>query len=217
MVCVKKKKRNIGRRICVAVAIILVLAVLSLSYMNAELDEILSEVAYRQLQNMVTQIINESVAEVMELPQYKDGNFVTVTRSSDNSIRSVTANSVLINRVRADITNRIAERVGLLAEYAVPVSYENIFNDAFIFSLLPKMTIDVTVEPFGAVNSSVESRFVDAGINQTNHIVEMDIDVRVAGLLLEAIIDVEVSTNVCLAETVIVGDVPNVWLGTSNS
>ncbi len=212
MESVIRRRKRLGRRFCLALAILLAAAVLLLGYMNAEADDILVAVASRQMTNHMTTIVNEAVATVTAKPCYADAAFVTLRYGEDGKITSVSTNTAMLNAMRAEITNRVSDALAALAEYPVAVSYENIFNDVFLFHFFPGLKIDITVEPFGSVESEVQSRFTDAGINQTNHVVEMQIKTSVTVLLIEKIERVETTTNVCIAETVIVGDVPSVWL-----
>ncbi|MFQ8600158.1 MAG: sporulation protein YunB [Oscillospiraceae bacterium] len=62
--------------------------------------------------------------------------------------------------------------------------------------------------PAGTVNTQIISQFEEAGINQTNHRIYLKIVCTVTGLIPGYPVNVEVENEFCLAETVVVGRVP---------
>lgn len=214
MVTVKKRKFHAGHKLCLILAVILIFAVLVVAYINAQIDKIMDSVVKRQVENTLTEIINAAVARISSEPAYSSGMFASVSYSSEGKITAVSANSALINRMRADITAEISAGISELEKYGVPISYANLFGEGFLSSFLPETYLYVKVQPFGSVNTNVESELTSAGINQSKHTVNLIIDTGAAGLVKDKTIDVRVSTSVCIAETVIVGEVPSVWLGT---
>ena len=116
--------------------------------------------------------------------------------------------------MRADIVAEIVTGLSELEKYGVPISYANLFGEGFLSSFLPETYLNVKVQPFAGVTANVESELTSAGINQSKHTVNLVIDAGATGLVKDKTIEVCVSTNVCIAETVIVGEVPSVWLGT---
>ena len=216
MVTVKRRKSRAGRRLCLLLAVILIFAVLVVAYINAQIDKIMDSVVKRQVENKITEIINDAVARIASEAAYASGTFACVSYSSEGKITAVSANSILINRMRADIVAEIATGLSELEKYGVPISYANLFGEGFLSSFLPETYLNVKVQPFGGVTANVVSELTCAGINQSKHTVNLVIDAGVAGLVKDKTIEVCVSTNVCIAETVIVGEVPSVWLGTGS-
>ena len=63
-------------------------------------------------------------------------------------------------------------------------------------------------------DASFNSGFSEAGINQTLHQLSMDVSVDVTVLVLGSTVSFTVNSQVVVAETIIVGDVPNTFLQT---
>jgi len=213
MITVKKRKYRAGQKVCLLLAVVLILAVLVVAYINSQMDKIMDSVVKRQVENKITEIINAAVLRVSSEPIYASGTFADVSYSSDGKITAVSANAALINRMRADVMAEIAAGISELERYGVPISYASLFGEGFLSSFFPEAYLNVKVQPFGGVNANVESELTSAGINQSKHTVNLIIDTGVTGLVKDKTIDIRISTNVCMAETVIVGDVPSVWLG----
>lgn len=212
MVYVKKRKIRTGQKTCVLLAALLVAVVLLAAYFNSQIDRVMASVVERQVENRITDIVNEAVASLSADPAYASENFVTIRYLSDGKIASVSANSALINQMRAEITSAIVDGLAEMEAYGVPISYANLFGESFLSSFLPETYLTVRVTPFGGVHADVESELVSAGINQSKHTVKLLIHTGVTGLVRDRTIDVYISTSVCIAETVIIGEVPNIWL-----
>ena len=64
----------------------------------------------------------------------------------------------------------------------------------------------------GTVESRVENQFSDAGINQTLHRVMLSVHIPIQILLPGGTVETEVDSQVCLAESIIVGGVPGTFI-----
>jgi len=71
--------------------------------------------------------------------------------------------------------------------------------------------INVRLVPIGAVDARFENVFTAAGINQTHHQIVMYITVDMSVLTMAQSADMNVTAQMVIAETVIVGDVPNTY------
>ena len=64
----------------------------------------------------------------------------------------------------------------------------------------------------GTVQAEFESEFSEAGVNQTRHRIWLHLSIPATVLLAGSAIEVPLDTELCVAETVIVGQVPNTYL-----
>lgn len=210
MVYVRKRKKNIFFRVAVAVFALLMFILFAVKYLNGKLDEIVTDMVEEGLKNTITEMINEAVAESMREGDYKD--ILRITYASDGRVRSMTADSVKINLLRADVSLRISEKLYAMEKFYVDVDISNVFDDAI---LLKNATYVFTADvvPVGGIETDVKSEFVSVGINQTNYKLNMSVNVGVMAIMLITNDEVNVSTSVNIAEMLVVGDVPTVYLG----
>ena len=78
----------------------------------------------------------------------------------------------------------------------------------------PKFEIEM--ERAGDINSKVTSKFESVGINQTLHKINLELQCKMSILTPFGSVADEMTTTVILAETVIVGEVPNTFLNTND-
>ena len=73
-------------------------------------------------------------------------------------------------------------------------------------------TIQLNIIPIGVVSGKFDSEFSSVGINMTKHTLFLYIDVHVSIVLPVQAYDIYSTNQVLLAESIIVGKVPEVYL-----
>jgi len=79
------------------------------------------------------------------------------------------------------------------------------------YSVGPKITTEI--EPVGNISTSYESKFESAGINQTRHKIYLNVTAKIRLKLPLKNQDMEVSTQIPVSDTIIVGKIPNTTFG----
>lgn len=210
MVYIRKKKKNILCRVLICLLALLVFAISFLKNLNNKIDEIVTDMVEEGLKNTITKMINEAVTESM-----REGNYTEILRvsySADGKVQSMTADSVKINLLCADVGARISEKLDALQKYSVAVEISDVFDDA-VFLERSDFVFTAGVTPIGGIETDIESEFVSAGINQTNYRLKMKVDVGVTAVMLISTSTIDISTSVSIAEMLIVGDIPTIYLG----
>lgn len=72
--------------------------------------------------------------------------------------------------------------------------------------------IRVQLVPMGYALVDFESSFFDAGINQTKHQIDIVVNASFGMILATGNNNIEVKTSIPVAQTIIVGDVPNSYM-----
>ncbi len=136
-------------------------------------------------------------------------NFVHLSRNRDGGVVSLETNSAAIADVSAKI---VQEVIGTLCEekqISVDLPLGNLSGGALLTGRGPKIKVPITVSP--QISCEIENEFYESGINQTLHRIVAEIEVETFALLPFAVQKIPVETEYCLAETVIVGKVPDAY------
>ena len=72
--------------------------------------------------------------------------------------------------------------------------------------------IEVRILPVGAVNAGFTTEFETAGINQTRHKISLTLTAQVELVIPTGAMEVQVVTQVAVAESIIVGQVPDSYV-----
>lgn len=175
------------------------------------LRPMLAAAARYQVRSQVTAAVEQWAARDLQERGVDYSDFVTITRNEAGEITALSADMARLNLLRAELSAHLLERLeDSQLELTVPVG-----------SLLPieptwarGPELHLRALALGTASAEFESEFTSAGINQTRHRLWLELSVPVTVLLPGGGEELTVDSRLCVAETVIVGQVPQTWFQT---
>lgn len=182
------------------------LAILFISQLNDRLRPILLELAVSQTSNHITAAIDNAVSE--QVVSYND--LVSLERTANGDIVALTSNMAHANMLRAQLLETVLEALEGLEtmEFSIPLG--TILDWDLFSGRGPDFSVRVLYT--GTASAEFENTFSSAGINQTCHQIVFHVKTDISVLLPGRQEKTTVSTKVCVAETIIVGKVPETYL-----
>ena len=173
------------------------------------LKNISCQIAVSDASDIVTQQINNAVAEIMSEGNYVGDYFVTFEKTDAGEVTAISSNMAKINALSAEILDRV---VGATENHTLTVKIPA--GNLTGVSLLMGRGPDVPVQIIVLTSSRVEfnNSIVTAGINQTKHQINLEVIVDIDILIPWESQNAQVVTEVMIADTVIVGKVPETYL-----
>ena len=159
-----------------------------------------------KVQSMVTQAANQAIIEQMEISPLSYGELISVQRNSSDEISLIAYNALEVNRLKSKITSTVISKVQMMDKADIYIPVGNITNIDFLNNKGPRLHFVIT--PAAYVETDIESEFETTGINQVNHRIFIVLKVSATALIPNYSTDVNFKTRVCVAQTVIVGKVP---------
>jgi len=160
----------------------------------------LAQTAARQ---QAAQAISAAVEQVLSDEQVSYERLVGYSGQDD--IRAIRTNAAEVNLLRGKINDAVEKAVTLRrARLKLPLGAllgSNLFAGAG-----PNVIVPLTMA--GSALSDIRSDLSSSGVNQTMHRILMDLRVTLSVILPGGAQASEIELTVCLAETVIVGNVP---------
>lgn len=153
--------------------------------------------------------INEAVLEEMEREAVLYEDLVQISRGSSGEVTSIQADAAAVNRVKARLTRAVSNRLAALQLEEVTVPLGTLLGWQFFSGKGPQIGFQVV--PASYVESDVRSSLQGAGINQTQHKLLVEFRVEMSAIIPGYTTSVEVTTQVCIADTLIVGEVPQFY------
>ena len=150
--------------------------------------------------------INTVSVEVFDEKASKK-DIVKIERDKNNKINSISADTILLNKLSSEIAIRCNERLEELGAKGIEVPLGWMTDKSVYYNLGPKITIEM--EPLGNIESSYESVFESAGINQTRHKVYLNVKAKIKIIIPMYTKEIEVDAQIPLSETIIVGEIPD--------
>lgn len=168
---------------------------------------IIEKTTIYQSKVLATRIINDAVYNELAIEDFGYNELVTVVYNDNSVITSIESNMVNINRLKAKITKSVNDELEHLDSQDLSISLGTISGFSSFYNQGP--LIPVTVRPEGYAETSLISAFESAGINQTLHRILVEINVDISAIIPGYTASAVVETQFIVAETVIVGSVPD--------
>lgn len=196
------QKKKILLIIIFMLLIVLILK-LSLDYINPMFDSLCN----LRAKGIATKIVNREAKESLENVDYND--LITVVRDSNGNITMVKANVIAINRIASELTLEIQKSLENEKETKIYIPAGSFFGNEMFYNIGPKIPIRLTST--GIVTTDFKSEFTNSGINQTIHRIYLYTTCKVNIVTPIKTISSEINNEVLVAETVIVGPIPDTY------
>lgn len=223
-----------SKKLALSIMIILILIIISFYGINKKVSPVLMKYAESEIRNLSTMIINKAISKQMVEELDFDQLFI-IDKNSANEINTIDFNPQIVNKVLSTCTSTVQLNLKyieqgklnavdipeiLLTEYKVGkksngVIYEIpsgvIFNNAMLANLGPK--IPVRLNLVGDIESSVQTKITDYGIN--NAMIEVFVTIQVSEQVILPFISktIKVSTDIPVAMKLISGKIPDSYFG----
>lgn len=196
-----------GRRFFLKICGILAIPLLLLLGAEWMLGPSVREMAGYQSKVYASRIIHEAVSEELSRQGTGYSQLFTVSKRDTGEVTAIESNVVAINRLQSQLAQVILERLDTREGQGMSLPLGTLTGLDILAGRGPLMGFRIL--PIGAVETKMSNRFESAGINQTLHRVMLEITADVSPLLPGCRESNRVSVEICIAETVIVGSVPN--------
>lgn len=159
-----------------------------------------------QAQLIGNKSINGTIADLLAEKGLQYGDLVQIQYLEDGSVASIQTNSVQVNLLKAELTDRIQTQLTSYEMRNLNIPLGTLLGGEFFMGRGPKVPFRMT--PVGTIQTSLTNEVDAAGINQTRHQMMLHVQVKVSALVPGHYTTTVLQTDYCIAETVIVGKVP---------
>ena len=193
--------------------VILLLAILvAIVLMRHKYRLVIRELAETQVKNSTSDLTNDAIAKQIAAGDIQYDRIVYFEKDLNGRITALKTNMSEVNRLKTDILNIINDEILALDTSDLGVPLGSLFLPELFSGKGP--SIPVRILSIRNSDASFTSHFSEAGINQTLHQLTMEVSVDVAVLVLGETSGFTITSEVVVAETVIIGDVPETFLQT---
>ena len=193
----------------ISILFLLVALLLFLAAASLYLKDVSTAIAVSDASDAVTVSINNAIADIMRDGDYSADYFVSFEKSGTGEITAISSNMARINALSAKILDRI---VGATDTHMLTVNIPvgNLTGVSILMGRGPKVPVKIITMTSSRVefNNSI----VTAGINQTKHQINLEVIVDIDILVPWGTESTQVVTEVLIADTIVVGRVPDTYL-----
>ncbi len=205
---------RLGRVLRFCLLLLILLLTLFLMFRSRYRD-IIRELAETQVKNTTSDLTNDAIAKQIAGGIIQYDRIVFFEKDLDGRITALKTNMSEVNRLKTDILNIINDEILALDTSDIGIPLGSLFFPEIFSGKGP--AIPVHILSIRNSDATFSSSFAQAGINQTLHQLTMLVSVDVAVLVLGETGSFTITSEVVVAETVIVGDVPNTFLQTGGT
>lgn len=205
------KRRN-HKYISFILIIILIIVIFNIMivFFDKRVMPSITEIAMIMAKSQTLDIINEESVDILS-QEFKYDEMIKIQKDNEGNIILIQADTIKLNYIAAKLSTECNKQLSDMNNSTIKVPFGWMTDKSAFYSLGPKITTEI--EPVGNISTSYESKFESAGINQTRHKIYLNVTAKIRLKLPLKNQDMEVSTQIPVSDTIIVGKIPNTTFG----
>ena len=159
-----------------------------------------------RLKKQATEIINETALDIYS-NDFDYSKIIIIDKDNDGNITLLRADTVKLNYLSSKLVLSMNRKVDELEEIGIKIPLGYMTKNLIFYNLGPK--INVKMNQVGNITSDYESIFESEGINQTRHKIYLNVHMKMRVVVPFNSEEVEITSQIPIAETIIVGKIPD--------
>lgn len=191
---------------------VLVLAILAVAF-EQNLSQTLLDMAYASAHAIAVETVNRAVEQVIGSGiTYKE--LVDINTDAQGRVSMLRTNTMRMNQIATQTAMIAQEELNSIENQTIQVPLGAALGVRFLGGFGPRLSVQIV--PIGAINTQFDTEFEAAGINQTRHKIFLTLKTTVSLIVPADSRMVEVVSTVPIAESIIVGEVPESFVDVNN-
>jgi len=203
------------RRFLIRIGIIILVFLVLVMTLRSKYRYVIRDLAQTSVMNTTSDLTNDAISKQIAAGNIAYDRIVYFEKDLEGRITALKTNMSEVNRLKTDVLNIINDEIMALDNSDIGVPLGSLFLPELFSGKGP--AIPVHILSIRNSDASFVSSFSQAGINQTLHRLNMEVSIDVAVLVLGETTNFTMTSEVVVAETIIVGQVPNTFLQTGGS
>lgn len=208
---IKKYSRRVRRRRFLRRALLLSLLLLALFLLiDRNFRPLVFSLAEARSAAMASQVLSGALAEAtQDGVTYED--LMNVKMDQSGQVALLSANTMAMNRLATRAGDAALRRLNNMSSERVTVPLGAVLGTTLFSGSGPG--VPVSIVPIGSIFTDFATEFEACGINQTRHKVYLQVTANIRIVIPTGAKTTQVSANMLVAESIIVGRVPEGFVG----
>ena len=213
--CKKKQKlyMPIKFKLALFLCIFTLLIIFIFVYLNNVVNPVIIESSSAKTRSLSQKAVEQAIYDTIKDNAIYD-SLVMITRDEAGDVVYISTNTLQINMLARELAKSAQVRLEELGAEGIDIPFGTFTGMPIFVGRGPD--INIKLLPIGSISCKFSSEFIDAGINQTNHKIYLTVTSNVSVILPTANQNVQTTTQVLIAESIIVGKIPDTYLNSSS-
>ena len=174
--------------------------------LRTRINPLTKELAQAKISDAASNVINRAVNQQIQQGDIRYEDMVELQRDNSGAITALTTNMQEMNRLKTQLLELLDDDIYSIEDDEISIPMGNLTGIQLLSGRGP--SIPVKIVAVSSSDATFRGEFTDAGINQTTHRIMMEVSLDLIVLLPSGTVTDRVSSQVCVAETVLLGPVP---------
>ena len=206
------KKKSKKKKIIILFSILIILVIAIIFYLNYVVNPLILQTTEAKIKSLSQKALSSAVYTIISTNDFYD-NIISYTYDNAGKISMINAKTLEVNKLSRQISAMAQGSFDNMAGEGIEIHLGAFSGIMLLANTGPQITLRLS--PIGTVSTAFRSEFVSAGINQTNHRIFIQVSGFVSVILPMASPQIETTTEVLIAESLIVGEIPSTYLQSS--
>ena len=177
--------------------------------LRTRINPLTKELAQAKISDVASNVINRAVNQQIQQGDIRYEDMVELQRDNSGAITALTTNMQEMNRLKTQLLELLDDDIYSIEDDEISIPMGNLTGIQLLSGRGP--SIPVKIVAVSSSDATFRGEFTDAGINQTIHRIMMEVSLDLIVLLPSGTVTDRVSSQVCVAETVLLGPVPETY------
>ncbi len=208
-----KRRKPIKLKIGIFISIIFIIILFIILYLNYIVNPVIIEYSIAKTRSLSQKAVEEAVYQTINQGFIYD-DLINITHDENGDVMYISTNSLQINLLARDLAKNSQKQLETMGNTGIDIPLGTFTGMPIFVGRGPE--INIKLLPIGSISCKFSSEFLDAGINQTNHKIYLTVTTNVSIILPTANETVQTTSQLMIAESIIVGKIPDTYLNSSS-
>ena len=206
----RPKRKFSLRRFLVLMLLFLLFPILFLFYMEKKLAPQFAELSTAAVENYVLETVNETVGKMADEGLLSYSAMVKTVRDDNRQVVYLEVDTAMLGKAKSQIVKELDKALSEKRKVDITLPFGSLVG--WNLTSGRGFPVKVKVFPVGMAEGEIYTVLEDCGINQTRHIIRVDVTAKMIIVMPGENIEIKTSVSLPLGERVLVGDVPEIYL-----
>lgn len=204
----RRKKRRFYRLRRILFAFILMILFI-LIICEHQLDDMRPVYIRKQAEILSMNTVCDAVEGAIDELNYSYDDLAVIQYSNSGDVKAIETDTVKINQIKTKISKQVQEEIEIIRDNEIKIPLGAFTYITVLSNYGPEITMNFSI--IGSFNCEIISTFENSGINQSIHHIKLLVTSKIMTTSLDYSGDIVFTTDFELAQTIIVGTVPNYY------